>query len=302
MTESAIDCARAHWAMADATVTLIAARENRVYKVECPSGPAVLRLHRPGYRDIDEIHSELLWMDMLAQQGILVPKPIAAADGTLVQTFDGVVVDMLSWVGGTPLSGRDASEEIYYRLGELMARMHTLADNWAVPAPFKRPSWDLVGEQPSWGRFWDNPLLSAEEATALTEFRDCARLAIASLDRADYGLIHADLVPDNVLCDGDALHPIDFDDGGFGHRLFDVATVTHRSRRTQPDGALAGATLAGYCAHRALDREALALFEALRACSYVGWNICRMHEPGAVERNARFIAEALAAIASFNRT
>jgi Ser/Thr protein kinase RdoA (MazF antagonist) len=77
--------------------------------------------------------------------------------------------------------------------------------------------------------------------------------------------------------------------------LFDVATVTLRSRRTDPSGALAEATIAGYQSLRRLDATSLPLFEALRACTYVGWNISRMDEDPT--RNARFIAAAEQSIA-----
>ena len=103
-------------------------------------------------------------------------------------------------------------------------------------------------------------------------------------------------MPDNVLLHADQLQPIDFDDGGYGHRLFDLATITFRSRRTDPTGALARATIDGYTSLRPADLTALPLFEALRACTYVGWNITRMAEDGGATRNARFIAAALNAV------
>ena len=47
---------------------------------------------------------------------------------------------------------------------------------------------------------------------------------------------------------------------------------------------------------RAIDLAQLKLFEALRACTYVGWIITRMKEDGAQARNTRFITEAIARI------
>lgn len=92
---------------------------------------------------------------------------------------------------------------------------------------------------------------------------------------------------------------IDFDDGGYGHRLFDLATIIHRSRRNRDDNSLVNATSTGYCSYRDLEQQALPLFEALSACSYVGWNISRMEVRGGHERNIRFIAEAEASLAQF---
>ena len=65
---------------------------------------------------------------------------------------------------------------------------------------------------------------------------------------------------------------------------------------------MADAAVDGYCTIRRLQRDALPLFEAMRACSYIGWNISRMEEAGGQDRNARFIAEAEAALEKFYRS
>jgi len=293
---SVINAAQAHWALGDAPITLIAARENQVYRVDTSDGPVALRLHRPGYRSDDEIRSELLWMDRLAEVGLAVPKSIEAIDGSCVQRFEGVVVSVLTWLDGTPFSKVSLTTDLYFELGCVLAQMHQAVDEWKLPEGFTRPTWNLVGEQPTWDRFWENPLLTPEQSQQLLDFRHYAACTIAALNTLDEGLIHADLIPDNVLTGGKQLQLIDFDDGGFGPRLFDLATITHRCRRDDPSGAQAEATIAGYSTYRAVDRHMLTLFEALRACTYVGWNISRMEEPNGFVRNARYIAEAELAI------
>ena len=295
MTDAVLQAAKLHWGLEDAPFDLVAARENKVYRVETGAGPAALRLHRPHYRDAAELQSELAWMKMLGQGGLLVPEPIAATDGSTELVVDGVIVDLLTWLTGQPLSAIEARADTYRDLGRLMATMHDLADAWPLPNGFKRPTWDLTGETPTWGRFWENPYLTAQQADQFIKFRDVAREALMGFD-SDVGLIHADLVPDNVLLHDGVLRPIDFDDGGIGERLFDIATVTFRTRRSDPTGALAAAVIAGYT-RRSVDPDALLWFEALRACSYVGWNIPRMQEPGGKERNARFVHAAEISIA-----
>ncbi len=295
-TEQVINKACDYWGLHNTSVALVAARENRVYRVESQKGVFALRLHRSGYRTLDEIRSELIWMNMLIKHNTSVPNPISAIDGDFIKMVDGIVVDILSWVEGKPLNQIEPTAMIYHDLGVLLARMHELADAWPLPESFARPTWNLVGDAPSWGRFWENPQLTKEQQATLLDFRDYARSTLESLPQPDCGLIHADLVPDNVLYNGHQLQAIDFDDGGFGYRLFDLATITHRSKRLQSSDKLAAAVISGYQKHRVLDCYSLPLFEALRACTYVGWNISRMHEPGGAERNDRFIAEALVAV------
>ena len=105
----------------------------------------------------------------------------------------------------------------------------------------------------------------------------------------DFGLVHADLVPGNVLVDNNALRLIDFDDGGFGYRLFDVATalLKHMSMADYPQ--LQNGLIEGYHSIRPLDVAELDLFLALRSATYVGWNITRMGEADGIARNKGFI-------------
>lgn len=48
-------------------------------------------------------------------------------------------------------------------------------------------------------------------------------LARLGQDPAGYGLIHADLDPDNVLDHDGRARPIDFDDASWGHYALDLA-------------------------------------------------------------------------------
>jgi Ser/Thr protein kinase RdoA (MazF antagonist) len=90
----------------------------------------------------------------------------------------------------------------------------------------------------------------------------------------------------------DGVFLIDFDDGGFGYRLFDLATTANRLDRHDPTGRASRQFLAGYLQARPIGLSPLPLFRALRAMTYVGWVITRLHERGAVARCTRFIAVA----------
>jgi len=299
MSNEDIEAACQHWGLGDAEISLIAERENTVYRVGLPDKSVAMRLHRRGYRNHSEIEAELSWMRKLSEKGLAVPRPIAALDGSYLSTFNGVTVSVLSWLNGTPLNQLSTTPQLYLTLGETLASMHRLADEWTLPSNFDRPTWNLVGDAPTWGRFWENPALSKDEAKQLLTFRDLARAKLDQLVGLDFGLVHADLVPDNVLSDGKALQLIDFDDGGFGYRLFDLATITHRSYRIDAGGDLAKAVVEGY--GTSVNPKDLLLFEALRACTYVGWNISRMDEAGGKKRNERFVSEAIRAVARFQQ-
>lgn len=290
------------WGMADAACTFVAGRENQVYRVTGAAGDFALRIRRPGLRSLDELRAELAWLAAMDRAGLSVPRPLPSVSGSLLETVAGHHADMVGWLTGRPLGhGRlplqlDDAPAVFRTLGETMARLHLASDAFRPTRGFTRPKWDvdgLVGEAPLWGRFWANPTLDAETRALLVGFRAEARATLGRIaETLDYGLIHADLVRENVLIDGTDLRLIDFDDGGFGFRLFDVATALLKNRDAPDYAALTSALTDGYQSLRTLDTTHLDLFMALRAVTYVGWIVPRMGEDGAANRNARFITDA----------
>ena len=96
-----------------------------------------------------------------------------------------------------------------------------------------------------WGKFWENPSLNITEKNLFEEGRNKALKILSSQD-FDFGLIHADMVRENILIDGSSLAIIDFDDCGFGYRLFDLATALIKNRSELDYQDLQAAILNGY--------------------------------------------------------
>jgi Ser/Thr protein kinase RdoA (MazF antagonist) len=297
--------ALALWPGEWASAELAAQRENQVYRVVAEDGAIfALRFHRLGYRSDAELRAELDWMAALQLCGLSVPQPIASRAGHYIECTADYRVDMLTWLAGAPMGQTNAALHLadragtFYRVGRELARLHSFSDQWLPPADFARPQWDvegLVGDFPLWGKFWENPALSRDERKLLLEARAAAyQQLLQTRDQLDYGLIHADLVRENVLIDGERLHFIDFDDSGFGFRLFDVATALLKNRSEPDYAALEAALFDGYHSVRALEAQHLALFLMLRAFTYLGWIIPRLGEPDAVARNQHNVAPALA--------
>lgn len=291
------------WGFDPADVTLAARRENVVYRVTDARGSFALRLHRPGYRSEDELRAELQWMAALESGGMAVPRPVPLPDGRLTTEVDGTLVDVLTWLPGQMLGANGAMEGVAdrptlaFRLGRLLAQLHDLSDAWVPPTDFTRPAWDrpgLLGDSPLWGRFWDHPDLTPAQRALFEAVRDRANADLAAReDGLDYGLIHADAITENIMRDGEALYLIDFDDGGWGFRDFELATFLMRQLEAPDYTDIRAALVDGYSVRRRLDEGTLDLFLLLRALTYPGWIIPRLHEPGGAERSARAIATAL---------
>jgi len=273
---------------------LVKYRENAIFSVQRDDGALLaLRIHRPGYHSDAALASELMWMQALADQGIEVPAAAFACDGSrlilaaVAEVPEPRQIDLLQWLPGHSLGELERHRHlelgprraIYARAGTLAARLHDHASSWSPPSGFVRHDWHteaLVGESPLWGRFWDLKGLSTGKVELLQQAREGARR-----DLIDYGvrpdnagLIHADLLADNLLVNGTAVHPIDFDDCGFGWHMFDLATILYFTIDDVDHPALSQAVMAGYRTVRPLaerDEAALPLFLLVRGMTYLGW-------------------------------
>jgi len=306
------------WPLQVVRIEPLKVRENAVYAVHTSSGQrAVLRVHRLGYHRDAALESEFTWLQALAAAGVEVPHPIRSRRGRSFELieFAGVPgprqVDVLEWIEGEQLGaigqslGRDSDwvEQVYGLIGEVAAAMHNQACAWRIPAHFERHAWDveaLVGEQPLWGRFWDLEALTHTQREFFLQLRARLRGELLSYGTSAqcFGLIHADLVPENILVAGAAPRIIDFDDAGFGWHMFELATTLYFIRH-EPFYPLArDALIAGYRRCRPLDEQhlrLLPLFLAARGTTYLGWVHTRRGEAVARELTPQLIELALAA-------
>lgn len=277
-------------------------RENEVYALSTPQGKAALRLHRVGYQTADAIRSELWWCAALRDVGLPVPGPIAADDGSHVARIgSGRLASVVTWVEGAPLGAAgvplggtpDDQAAQHLALGRLLAQVHKTTDSLTLPDFFTRPGWDrigLVGDAPLWGRFWDHPaLVPADRATLIA-----ARAYLAdhlARTASPTGLIHADVLRENVFVNGDALTLIDFDDSGFGYRWFDLGTVLSQCLAEPAYERIKAALIAGYQTTADIDPAEVDAFTLARTCASVGWAMTRLPPGHAV--HASHIARAV---------
>ena len=274
--------AAAHW---DGRILrLLRDRENHVFEMETPQGRAALRLHRAGYQSAAAIRSELWWCAELAKAGLPVPAALPARDGALlVPLSDGRHASVIAWMEGEALGEaarpftRPLPEvlDLYQSLGGLLARVHKVTDGLTLPPDFTRPRWDLeglVGDQPLWGRFWEHPAASPDQRAMLIRARDALRERLAG----EFGLIHADLLRENILVNGRSVSLIDFDDSGFGFRLHDLGTALLQTVEHPEHPQLRDALMAGY---GTTDTDMVEAFTLARTLASVGWVMPRL-EPG----------------------
>lgn len=277
-----------HW---NGSVTrLLRDRENAVFEVALPTGRAALRLHRVGYQDDAAIRSELWWCAALAAKGVAVPAALPSRSGDfLVKLSNGRNASIINWMEGEAFG--EAGQPLpcapehrltrHYALGEVLARVHTATDSLILPPDFTRPRWDiegLVGEAPFWGRFWEHPTATPAQAEILRAARDFLRAQITEHQHngGDFGPIHADVLRENILVNNESLSLIDFDDSGFGFRLYDLGTALSQNLYEPDYPLIRDALVAGYGQTRAVSAKMVEIFTLARTCTSVGWAAPRL--------------------------
>ncbi|MGC4173888.1 phosphotransferase enzyme family protein [Demequina sp.] len=276
--------ALAEYPLPDGPLTFVTHGENTTYRLDGPAGKFLVRVHRPlrHGRDADPvtaIESELAWLVALrAETSLTVPEPVFARDGavTVTATAAGLtrVVSVLRWIDGRIME--DSARAVHFRrLGAAMAVLHQHADSWTPPADFTRIRWDHEA-------FFGNTMVygnvSAAECWELlpSALRDRfaavgSRMSAVMAAESDSGLIHADLHMGNAVFRGTTVGLIDFDDSGFGPRIYDLAVALWEQRDEPESAQVREALLDGYRSVRPIDDTLLDDYIAVRQVAFDLW-------------------------------
>ncbi len=285
------------WGLAPSSdITTLNVSENATFKAVDPDTgqPLILRVHRPGYHDRDEIESEIRWILDLRRDGIVAtPKPVARKDGSYIGSMfaaGGVrhIVAFEFMTGSEPAQG-DGIKPGYRELGRISARLHRHARAWQRPQGFRRKTWNfdsMLGSAPLWGDWRDALGLTADGRAILERTSHALARELAAYGEGPerFGLIHADLRLANLLVDGDRLGVIDFDDCGFSWFIYDFASAVSFFEEDPIVPELQEAWVEGYRSVEPLSAEdvaALPTFVMLRRFLLTAWVASHAETPTA---------------------
>lgn len=242
----------------------------------------------------DAISSELTWLTALSHEAGL-PAPLPTLDGRLLTKIatpgvpQGMVISLMRWVDGRRLQ-KGFRPYHFCAWGQMMARLHNFAAAWQAPDGFSRFHWDWEGQLG--GREFSRYSMDELVASIPDEYREAfqavslkARQVMESLGKgADaYGLIHADMYPENVLFKAGEAYPIDFEDCGYGYWMWDIATALCSWPWTEEFYWMRDAFLEGYVQVRSLpdtQLQHLNLFMAAQYATMVLWaTVFIRHDP-----------------------
>ena len=267
--------------LAGASRALVNHSENHTYRFDGPGEARhALRLHRPGYQTRAAIVSELAWLDALAMTDIAVPRPVAGADGQVLQEVGpNRFAVLFQFEAGSEPTIADDQTALFKTLGRFAATAHRHVTSWEQPNAFERPRWDAAGlldPASAWGDWRKAPHVEGEIREVLEALDARLRSALAGYgDSADrFGLIHADMRLANLLVDGERTVLLDFDDSGFGWFLYDLAASLSFYETSPQVPTLIRSWFAGYLEVRPLSAADIGMVDTmilLRRMALLAW-------------------------------
>jgi len=268
--------------------------ENTTFRITAQGQDYLLRLHRPGYNSPAAIRSELQWLAALSQETDLsVQVPVATLSGDWLASaqMEGLPTarygTLLSWQAGR--HSRKCQPRHLRQLGQLAARLQAHARHWTPPTGFERRSWSGA----AFLRLHDTQLwqqIPQRQRGLYREFCAYFQTAEAQLGTDNQLLLHADLHLGNVLFRQGQICPIDFDDCGFGQRIYDLAVVLYPHLYTPDYAWRREALLAGYTSETSLSETELNHLETFiiaRSLSVLLWCLERAHEHSFFQKRLR---------------
>ena len=267
--------------------------EGDLYVDDCYS----LRLHQPGYQRDGAVDSELEWLSAMNDEGLPVPQPIPTEEGELSVevSVPGVPsarrCSLLRWVRGR-MAQKPVRSWHMKAIGRLIARLQNHASSWRPPPGFVRRHYDrngLWGDDTGTGYTADEvwPKIPGRYFEEFHEVTMRVEEVMEDWGKGPdvYGLIHADLGTEaNVLFHRGEARAIDFDDGGYGYWMYDLAVPLVDLEDNDSLPALRDALLEGYMEIRSLPEEQLEKLElfqaAFRALEIFWGTACVLRNPG----------------------
>ena len=236
-----------------------------------------LRLHQPGYQNEGAVDSELKWLHALSEAGLPVPQPLTTKEDELsveisVPGAPSRRCSLLRWVKGR-MPSKPVRPWHLKAIGRLIARLQNHASSWSPPPGFVRRHYDrngLWGDDTGTGYTADEvwPKIPRRYFEAFQEVTVRVEQVMDDWGKGPevYGLIHADLGTEaNVLFHRGEARAIDFDDGGYGYWVYDLAVPLVDLEGKEALPPFRDALLEGYTEIRSMPEEQLEKLELFQA-------------------------------------
>ena len=234
---------------------------NDNYRIKGKRKDYAFRLYRLNWWPEKDVDEELRMLEVMHRNKLNVCKPVRNENKhryIKVAAPEGVRYGALfNFIPGQHLGFHLSGNQKLVQLGNMVAEMHTIADNMKQPAQRWTMDFDNVVN-----KFLENaPVVLGHREKDLKYLHKLARqlkkVLLEQLGEAfNFGLCHGDLHVHNVMLQPDGeLALYDFDWSCYSWRAYDLATVWWALTRNKKSMSLWRAFLRGYTQRRKLTRE-----------------------------------------------
>ncbi len=191
---------------------------NIVYRFRAAERAYYLRICHPVLHPLPKARQVMHFLRFLAEQGVPVGAPVPSVNGEYIELLpDGYYAAAQKEAPGKELTEHLLDLPVYQAWGESLGMLHSASRRY-------QPDPSIDYSFPTIQRFWQNIAPTVRTASPALR-RVYAELTdyMQSLPPQDFGLIHGDHRPGNVIWDGAAARIVDFDEPNYHWYIADVA-------------------------------------------------------------------------------
>ena len=289
-----------NWDLVVRELSWLGYTNNAVFKVDTETGVYVLRLHPPGRIDTPALTAELEWLKVIRHKtNLLAPYPkssvVAGEEVLFVSTVSDKLPEpklvhclLFEYMDGEAKEPQDMTSNDLWRVGEYLGKLHT-AGQFTPPQGSVRPSlnWEgLFGENSPYNPRENAHIITADQLAVFDKVANRVQQAMEAVGQGSdaYGLIHADMLAQNILFHEGEARALDFEYCGWGYFLYDLTPLLWllKSDRVQDYQELEDAMWEGYTSVKPQPegyRDLLDVFIAGRHLASCRWLAVNLNHP-----------------------
>lgn len=224
-----------NYSITSKSIEFIGQSANTIYKIiDLEHNCYSLRLHISKSETIERfwteqkvIDSEMVWLHYLSlDESLTVPSPIKNIHGEFITHVNSTKCTLVKWVEGEQKPYITTVEDAE-SIGEMIGKLHRHSSIWETPSLFERPLFDSSRILKTLEKLKERSnaeLLKSGDIELLQNAGQRVINMMNSIEKTsnNWGMIHADLIPSNIIFHGKEARPIDFGACGFGFYLFDL--------------------------------------------------------------------------------
>ena len=205
------------WRGDPASLRLIGCDYNIVYRFEAKGQGFYLRICHCVLHALPEARQVMHFLRFLAAENVPVGAPVPSVNGEYIELLEGGYFAAAQIEApGQDLEQHLLALSVYETWGQSLGKLHAASRRYQ-----RDPA--IAYEFPTVQRFWKNiePTVQAASPELRRVYADLTDW-MAELPAHDYGLIHGDYRPGNVIWDGITARTIDFDEPNYHWYIADV--------------------------------------------------------------------------------